>query len=227
MQATGNHADNRRFTYDGTWKPDTPLYWTDNITPADFYLYYPYDAKVRTSDYVFSVKADQRTEADYRASDFLWGKASGIKPTEEAVAITARHAFCHVRIKAEAGNGFTAETLAGALTDIRINGLRTTAQINLADGTATATGDAQNVRPLKTDALAFEAIVVPQSIVAQGAVSLTVGGKEYALVHDGNLDFKAGRQTTLPITLKKTGSGVNVDIGSWEDDGTDQGGDAE
>ena len=41
LKATGNHVDNMRFTYSGTWTPDTPIYWMDNITHADFYLYFP------------------------------------------------------------------------------------------------------------------------------------------------------------------------------------------
>ena len=41
LKATGNHVDNMRFTYSGTWTPDTPIYWMDNTTHADFYLYFP------------------------------------------------------------------------------------------------------------------------------------------------------------------------------------------
>ena len=41
LKATGNHVDNMKFTYNGTWTPVSPIYWKDNTTPADFYLYYP------------------------------------------------------------------------------------------------------------------------------------------------------------------------------------------
>ena len=39
LKATGNHVDNMKFTYNGTWTPVSPIYWKDNTTPADFYLY--------------------------------------------------------------------------------------------------------------------------------------------------------------------------------------------
>lgn len=42
LKPTGNHVDNMPFTYNGTWTPATPIYWLDDKTHADFYLYYPY-----------------------------------------------------------------------------------------------------------------------------------------------------------------------------------------
>ena len=42
LQGSGNHADNAKFTYDaGTWTPETAIYWQDEETKADFYVYYP------------------------------------------------------------------------------------------------------------------------------------------------------------------------------------------
>lgn len=64
---TGNHVDNMRFTYTGTWTPDTPIFWKDDTTHADFYLYYPYSQVGNVSAFPFSVKADQSTETAYKA----------------------------------------------------------------------------------------------------------------------------------------------------------------
>lgn len=46
LQTTGNHVDNMKFTYDGTWKAASPTYWKDNSTHADFYIYYPYTSSI-------------------------------------------------------------------------------------------------------------------------------------------------------------------------------------
>ena len=55
--------------------PDTPVYWKDETTPADFYCYYPYMQTVSDVTAVpFSVKADQSTLENYKASELLWGK---------------------------------------------------------------------------------------------------------------------------------------------------------
>ena len=39
LKTTGNHVDNMRFTYNATWTPDAPIYWLDDKTNADFYIY--------------------------------------------------------------------------------------------------------------------------------------------------------------------------------------------
>ena len=46
LKATGNHVDNMKYTYNGTWTPASPTYWKDNTTHADFYLYYPYTGSI-------------------------------------------------------------------------------------------------------------------------------------------------------------------------------------
>ena len=74
LAASGNHADNTSFTYAGsTWNPDTPIYWLDQTTKADFYCYYPYAESVSTTAHSFVTKADQSTLENYKSSEFLWG----------------------------------------------------------------------------------------------------------------------------------------------------------
>lgn len=46
LLSSGNHVDNMAFTYNGTWTAATPIYWADDKTHADFYLYYPYTAGI-------------------------------------------------------------------------------------------------------------------------------------------------------------------------------------
>ena len=36
LAASGNHVDNMGFTYSSVWTPDTPIYWLDKSTKADF-----------------------------------------------------------------------------------------------------------------------------------------------------------------------------------------------
>ena len=68
-----NHIDNMRFTLSSDWTPDESIYWLDHSTKADFYAYYPYGEVSNVKAYEFSVKNDQSNEANYWASDFLWG----------------------------------------------------------------------------------------------------------------------------------------------------------
>ena len=67
LQNSGNHVDNMRHTYSGNWVPDNKIYWEDEKTHADIYMYYPYTKVSSVSAMPFSVKADQSNEANYKA----------------------------------------------------------------------------------------------------------------------------------------------------------------
>ena len=132
LAASDNHVTNMQFTYSNSaWTPASAIYWKDDTTHADFYAYYPYNASANTSAHAFSVQTDQSTEANYWASDFLWGKATNIAPTKETVPITTNHSFSNILVYLEAGDGFTAETLAAATKSVKITNVKTSATINL------------------------------------------------------------------------------------------------
>ena len=42
-----------------------------------------------------------------------------------------------------------------------------------------------------------------------------------------DFNFVSGHRHTFTVTVRKTSNGINVDIGDWLDDGTDNGGIAE
>ena len=87
---SGNHLDNTRFTYDsGKWNPDSPVYWLDQTTAADFYCYYPYTQSISDVTAIpFDVKTDQSSIENYKASELLWGKTLGAEPSEDPVKIS-------------------------------------------------------------------------------------------------------------------------------------------
>lgn len=225
LKTTGNHVDNMRFTYNATWTPDAPIYWLDDKTNADFYIYYPYTATVAdVAAMPFSVNADQSAEATYKAGDVIIGSRTNVAPTEAAVMINARHAMSQLLITLVPGNGFTEETLAAAEVSVRVNGVKTNATINLATATVTAVGDISAVTPLKTGD-AYKALIVPQTVAEGNLLTVTVDGREYNLVR--GLTFESGKRYNCTVVLSKTSEGVNVTIGDWDDDGTDYGGTAE
>ena len=225
LMPQGNYVNNMRFTYSGTWTPDTPIYWQDNNTHADFYLYYPYRATVSSiSAMPFSVNADQSTEAAYKAGDLIIGSSKDITPTDQAVSITAKHVMSQMLITLAAGNGFTEESLAQANVAVKINGVKTQSTVNLATATVTATGTTTTVTPLKADG-SYKALIVPQSVAQGNLITVTVDGRDYNLQKAFN--FVSGKRHRFTVTLSKTSNGINVNIGQWEDDGTDNGGTAE
>lgn len=224
LKSGGNHVNNMRFTYNGTWTPDSPIYWLDNTTHADFYMYYPYGSVQNVEAHSFTLNADQSSEAGYKASDFLWGKAGNVAPTASATSITAKHIMSRVAITLQAGNGFTAQSLANASIAIKINGVKCESTINLANGSVTATGSATSVVPFK-EGTGYKALVVPQSVAQGNLITVTADGRDFNLKKE--FTFESGKSHKFTVTLSKTSNGVNVNIDPWGDDGKDNGGTAE
>lgn len=224
LENAGNHADNIKFSYDGQWKPEKEIYWKDDSTMADFYCYYPYAVSPSVSACSFEVKADQSQLTDYKASDFLWGKTMKVSPTDKAVQITTRHVFSCAQIEIEAGDGFTAESLKKAEIALKLNHLRTKATIDLSTGEATAGGEEQTIIPY-WEGEVYKALVVPQTIDETDLIVVTIDGKDYKLTK--GFTFVANKRHHFTIKANKTSNGINVGIGAWEEDGTDNGGVAE
>ena len=180
LATSGNHVDNMGFTYSSKWTPDTPIYWLDQTTKADFYCYYPYAESANTAAHTFATKANQSQLADYKASEFLWGKTTGVAPTEEAVNITTNHTFSNALVILKPGDGFTEESLAAATKSVKICGVKTNATIDLATGVATANGNATEVTPY-LDGAQYRALIVPQTTAEGALIVVTVDGVDYTL----------------------------------------------
>jgi hypothetical protein len=225
LLSKGNHVDNMRFTYNGTWEPDSKIYWLDNETHADIYLYYPYAASVSSVEAMpFAVKGDQSGEANYKGSDMLVGKTGDVAPSTSAISILANHVMSRMSITLAAGNGFTTESLAAADVAVKVNNLKTNATVNLSTSAVTATGDASVMTPfLQNDT--YRMVVVPQKVAESDLVTVTVDGREYNFKKE--MTFESGKNYNFTLTLSKTSAGINVSIGSWDNDGEDYGGTAE
>lgn len=221
----GNHVDNMRFKYNGEWIPDSPIYWVDNETHADFYLYYPYTHNVQSvSDFSFEVKSDQSTEAEYKSSDFMVGKTTNVTPSDVATVIPVNHVMSRIVIVLEAGNGFTSESIAAADVKVKINGVKRCASVNIATGDVHASGEPTSIIPFFSDNV-YKALIVPQTVNEGNLITVTVDGREYNL--NKAFTFESVKSHKFTITLSKTSNGVNVNINPWNDDGTDNGGTAE
>ena len=225
LRNLGNHVDNMRFAFSGTWTPDTPVYWLDDNTHADLYVYYPYRKDIGDVRAVgVEVPADQSTPEAYKAGEVLTGAATDVAPTETAVAVTMRHAMSRMMIDVTPGNGFTAGQLADAAVKVTVNGLKTAAVLDIAQGTVTAAGDAKTITPLLSDGT-YQALVVPQAVEECNLITVNIDGTDYNLKKA--FVFEAGKSHWFSVAVSRTSSGINVNIDGWETDGTDNGGVAE
>lgn len=231
LKDEGNQADNAKFTYNSSeWTPDEDIYWKDQNTSADFYAYYPYIASTNVAAHTFSVQTNQSQETNFWASDFLWGKTANVSPTSNAVSIQTDHSLSRVLIDVKPGKGFDDVTWAAAEKSIKICNVLTSATINLATGVATATGNKGEITPLATgttgSTLSYMAMMIPQTVADNSKlIVVTVDGTEY--VYRAGFTFKANTQHQFTITVNKSGSSVNVAIGEWTIDDTNNEGEAE
>ncbi len=224
LSDAGNHVDNMRFTRSETWKSDRPVYWTDDSTPADLYIYYPY-TNIRSAKAVqFDVKADQSAEASYRSSDLMIGKASAVIPAGSTTSIPVGHVMSRVIVSLEAGDGFTAQSLADTKITVKINGVKTCSTVDLSTSTVSASGSASTITPLLSDG-AYKAIVVPQSVSECDLITVTADGRDFSLRKA--FTFESSEIHKFSVTLSKSSNGLNVNINQWADDGTDYGGSAQ
>lgn len=216
LGTSGNHLNNVRFTYSGSWSADSKYYWTDASTRADFYVYYPYSTITSVNSLSFDVAADQSTESAFRASAFLAGKATNVAPTTSAVSITANHVMSELQIELVAGKGVTAEELASSDVSVKIKGLQTQMTYNLSSMTIVSKDNANDIIPMRSGAT-FRAMVIPQEVTDADLVTVIFDGEEFTL--KSSMKFESGKVHKLTVPIEETTGGISVGITSWGDGG--------
>lgn len=226
---TGNHADNICFTYSTSWTPAEPIYWKDKTTKATFYAYYPYDPSLNSvTSYSFAIQDDQSNENNYWKSDFLCGTLADVEPTEDPVLVKTYHLFSNLLIYVKPGKGFSEETFATLSKSVKVNNVKTIANIALETCTATVnSGDTTtSITPWNTGDY-YRAMVIPQTIAeGEAFVTVTIDGVSFTLKSPG-ATFVANKQHKVTVTVNKTNNGVDIGIGGWETGDGDFGGSAE
>lgn len=224
LLSANNYVNNQLLTRtnDG-WTTSTPIYWNDTETRADFYAYAPYQANVADArELVFSVQTDQTTAAAFTQSDFLWGKVEGRLPTDGGFSLTLSHILSQLTVTVTAENGFDENELQASDVGVTFGGSKTSAVIDLATGTVTVSGDANDVALLSNGDLTYKAVLLPQLVPFSNLIKVNWKGNVYTLQNSYKLE--AGRQYNITVRLKKTKSGFDVGIVGWDIIGEDFGG---
>lgn len=232
LKPSGNYVDNMRYTYSyNTWTPDETVYWKDDKTCADFYLYYPYQAAhVNENPMVFKVEADQSNVNSYKNSDVIVGSTMNVAPSQTTVHIASKHVMSRVVIALKPGEGFTDASLAASDVKVTLNVPAVSANIDLATGKVEPImnhdGESltmTSMTPYK-DGNVYRAIVVPQQVSQTNLIKVNVNGSDFLFSKAFN--FESGKSYTFNVTLAKKSSGLNATITGWDSDGVDYGGTA-
>lgn len=243
----GNQADNVKYVFDeaaNKWTPTKKVYYKDVNTNVDLYLYYPHQSSVTEVNAAnFEVQKDQSSAATasslsgYEASDFLWGKAVNITPSENKVAVQLSHKMAAVNVVLVEKEGFAEGEFASLEKGIILTNTTRKAKINFATGEVSALGNAQQdgIVMCPQSSGSFRAVVVPQTVEAgEKLFAITIGGVPYGFRNSAaSVTYAAGKQTDVTINIKKkTPAGEyeltlgDVKIADWTEDKNTHGGEA-
>lgn len=243
----GNQADNVKYVFDeaaNKWTPTKKVYYKDVNTNVDLYLYYPHQSSVTEVNAAnFEVQKDQSSAATtsslsgYEASDFLWGKAVNITPSENNVAVQLSHKMAAVNVILVEKEGFAEGEFASLEKGIILTNTTRKAKINFATGEVSALGNAQQdgIVMCPQSSGSFRAVVVPQTVEAgEKLFAITIGGVSYGFRNSAaSVTYAAGKQTDVTINIKKkTPAGEyeltlgDIKIADWTEDKNTHGGEA-
>lgn len=243
----GNQADNVKYVFDeaaNKWTPTKKVYYKDVNTNVDLYLYYPHQSSVTEVNAAnFEVQKDQSSAATasslsgYEASDFLWGKAVNITPSENKVAVQLSHKMAAVNVVLVEKEGFAEGEFASLEKGIILTNTTRKAKINFATGDVSALGNAQQdgIVMCPQSSGSFRAVVVPQTVEAgEKLFAITISGVSYGFRNSAaSVTYAAGKQTDVTINIKKkTPAGEyeltlgDIKIADWTEDKNTHGGEA-
>ena len=243
----GNQADNVKYVFDeaaNKWTPTKKVYYKNVNTNVDLYLYYPHQSSVTEVNAAnFEVQKDQSSAATasslsgYEASDFLWGKAVNITPSENKVAVQLSHKMAAVNVILVEKEGFAEGEFASLEKGIILTNTTRKAKINFATGEVSALGNAQQdgIVMCPQSSGSFRAVVVPQTVEAgEKLFAITIDGVSYGFRNSAaSVTYAAGKQTDVTINIKKkTPAGEyeltlgDIKIADWTEDKNTHGGEA-
>ena len=210
----GNYINNQLIVYrNNRWESREPIYWYDETTAADFYVYAPYKEDVENACALqFCVDTDQRMEKRMAQSDFLWGIIKREYPSENSFELKMQHHFSKLTVVITTDGTF--ENLSADNVYVAIGGTKTSSEINLQTGEIAAMGEVQDVICHNNGDLSYTAILIPQQIPFSDFIKIDWNGNPYTLQSAFRLESR--KEYKLTVKLKKTAGGFDIGIEGWD-----------
>lgn len=199
---------------------DGPYYYPTSGNGVNIYALYP--ATAATGE-LFTIKEDQSTDANYKASDLMYGKPATnnpVSPSANAVDIQFSHLLSKVTINLIAGENVT--SLDGA--KVELLGVKPsttlTAGINGHSITA-ASGDATPITVMTATetVTSGSAIIVPQTLPEMFLQVTLDGATLTGKLASGAPELTAGNEYTYDITVNMRGGALVIkgQISQWNE----------
>lgn len=203
----------------------TQYYYPTSGNGVNIYALYPTTTKAGE---LFTIKDDQSTDANYKASDLMYGKPASnpVSPSANAVDIQFSHLLSKVTINLKPGANVT--SLNGA--EVKLLGVKPsttlTADINGYSITA-ASGDATPITVMTATetVTSGSAIIVPQTLPEMFLQVTLDGATLTGKLDSGVPELTAGNAYTYDITVNMRGGALEIEgsITPWKDGGTNSG----
>ena len=217
LQISGNWANNVATTYDGAiWTPAKKIFWSENR--MDVYGYYPYMTPTSIDEHLWSVQLDQSTPetadalSGYEASDFLWGKATGVSQTDGDVQLEFKHRCSKLVVKLVKGKDYSG--VLPTESELYIHSTVPTATIDFTNGAVTKNiyGEMETIKAKRVDDGTFEAIIIPQRMETRRPfLEYIANGVSY--LYESTFIFKAGKLHTLELTINSNPDQIEIEVG--------------
>lgn len=212
LEITGNKANNEPLTYSaGKWSASRKLYWDD--AKYDAFAYYPHVSDVTSiKDFPISVNLDQRTTANFAASDFLYASAKGLTASTSPIDLKFRHIMSRLTIRLTKGEDFEGDLPETAT--VFIHNTVTDATVDLSAGVATPEpkGAKHTVAARKSATNSYTAIIVPQRLQNRvPLIEVVMNGVSY--LYESKFVFKPGIHSTVDLVIDKNPEQLKIEIG--------------
>lgn len=210
-----------------------------DASKANIYAYAPYNSQWSSleSEQTFSVKTDQSTDANYLASDLLYGIPSFNPVTAEGtgtqnVPLTFSHKLAKITLRFNVDSKDPTLDLKGATA--KIQGTVASAKINLSTGVVSVADASISTITVATENSASDgrvtvfkcsAIIVPQTVKSDiQLIRLNTTGGRYTLTLEEDKAFEANKNYIYDITVGEA-SGLHITstttLTGWTDENID------
>ena len=203
----------------------TQYYYPTSGNGVNIYALYPATAETGK---LFTIAEDQSTDANYKASDLMYGKpaTNPVSPSANAVNIKFTHLLSKVTINLKPGENVT--SLDGAkveLIGVKPSTTLTASKDGCSIGAASGTATSITVMTATETVTSGSAIIVPQTL-PEMFLQVTLGGATLTgKLSTGEPTLVAGNAYTYDITVNMRGGALEIEgsITPWNNGGTNSG----
>lgn len=216
LQVSGNYVNNLQATFNGTqWTGDTGLRWPSTESVCDIYAYYPFMEVSKITAAPFSVLEDQSD--GFGDCDFLWGKATSVAYTTDAIPIQFAHKLSKITLRLVKGESYIGDLPSEAVFYVHSTVTDATADLTTGSVTKDPYGTAKTITCHKVDDATYEAVIVPQRLASRTPLfEMVANGVSYLV--EGSFNFKPGMNYNFDVTLNTSTESIRIEIGGEIED---------